>query len=103
MEGTSRSRWCLTCVPEHLTDIFSFVLQDEAFELGRQWAKFYEPESPARKLVDGIMDTYCLVNVVHNDFKKPDAIFEPFFKAGAEFAAKHGVAANGHAINGHAN
>ena len=49
------------------------------------------------------MSTYYLVNVVHNDFKKPDAIFEPFFKAGAEFAAKHGVAANGHAINGHAN
>ena len=49
------------------------------------------------------MDSYCLVNVVHNDFKKPDAIFEPFFKAGTEYAAKHGSAANGHATNGHAN
>jgi methylenetetrahydrofolate reductase (NADPH) len=27
------------------------------------------------------------VNVVHNDFMKPDAIFEPFMKAGAEMAA----------------
>jgi methylenetetrahydrofolate reductase (NADPH) len=33
------------------------------------------------------MDTSYLVNVVHNDFKDPDAIFRPFFKAGAEFAA----------------
>ena len=77
-------------------------LQDEAYELGRQWAKFYEPESASRKLIDGVMDTYYLVNVVHNDFKKPDAIFEPFFKAGAEFTAKHGGVPNGHA-NGHAN
>lgn len=55
------------------------------------------------------MDTYLLVNVVHNDFKKSDAIFEPFFKAGADFAAKQQTSAspspnglpNGHA-NGHA-
>ena len=47
------------------------------------------------------MDTYYLVNVVHNDFKKPNAIFEPFFKAAADYAAKHSAAetpiANGHA------
>ena len=33
------------------------------------------------------MDKYLLVNVVHNDFKRPEAIFEPFLKAGAEYAA----------------
>ncbi len=33
------------------------------------------------------MDTCFLVNVVHNDFHDPEAIFEPFFKAGSEFAA----------------
>ena len=56
------------------------------------------------------MDSYYLVNVVHNDYKRPDAIFEPFFKAGAEYAARYGSAppppttngANGHA-NGNAN
>lgn len=36
------------------------------------------------------MQTYYLVNVVHNDYKKPSAIFEPFFKAGAEYAVKLG-------------
>ena len=54
------------------------------------------------------MDNYFLVNVVHNDFKDPDAIFRPFYAVGA--LAVNGLAnglANGHAamvngnINGH--
>ena len=28
------------------------------------------------------MDNYFLVNIVHNDFKDSDAIFEPFFRVG---------------------
>ncbi|OJT07587.1 Methylenetetrahydrofolate reductase 1 [Trametes pubescens] len=89
-----------------IVEAISFMAwKDEAYELGRQWAKLYEPESPTSKLIDSIMDTYCLVNVVHNDYKKPDAIFQPFFKAGAEYAAKYGSASppatNG--TNGHAN
>lgn len=58
--------------------------QDEAFELGLHWANVYEPDSPSRRLINEIMDTYFLVNVVHNDFKDVGAIFVPFFKAGAE-------------------
>ncbi|KAI0717993.1 methylenetetrahydrofolate reduct [Cerioporus squamosus] len=88
-----------------IVEAISFMAwKDEAYELGRQWAKVYDPESPTRKLIDGIMDTYYLVNVVHNDFKKPEAIFEPFFKAGAEYAAKHKApTANGApTTNGHA-
>lgn len=69
-------------------------VQDEAYELGRQWAKYYEPDSPTRQLILELMDTYMLVNVVHNDFKKPDAIFAPFMKAGADFAATHAQAAS---------
>lgn len=38
------------------------------------------------------METSCLVNVVHNDFHDPEAIFEPFFKAGADYAAAQGGA-----------
>ncbi|KAH9940805.1 methylenetetrahydrofolate reduct [Epithele typhae] len=83
-----------------IVEAISFMAwKDEAFELGRQWAKLYEPDSSSRKLIDAITDTYCLVNVVHNDYKKPDAIFEPFFKAGAEFSAKYPSTndfANGH-------
>ncbi|KAH9919945.1 methylenetetrahydrofolate reduct [Amylocystis lapponica] len=75
-----------------IVEAISFMAwKDEAYELGRQWAKYYEPDSPTRKLLSGVMDTYLLVNVVHNDFKKPGAIFEPFFKAGAEVAASQSV------------
>ena len=74
-------------------------MQDEAYELGRQWAKYYEPSTPTRTLIDGVMDTYFLVNVVHNDYKRPDAIFEPFFKAGAELALAKGAVPP--VLNGH--
>ncbi|GJJ11534.1 hypothetical protein Clacol_005768 [Clathrus columnatus] len=68
-----------------IVEAVSFMAwKDEAFELGYHWANVYEADSPSRKLVHHIMDTYFLVNVVHNDFKVSDAIFVPFFKAGAE-------------------
>ncbi|KAJ3526405.1 hypothetical protein NM688_g8266 [Phlebia brevispora] len=71
-----------------IVEAISFMAwKDEAYELGRQWAKYYEPESATRTFLTRLMDTFLLVNVVHNDYKRPDAIFEPFFKAGAEFAA----------------
>lgn len=61
--------------------------QDEAFELGCKWAYVYDAGSPSRKLIRDIMNNFYLVNVVHNDFKDPYAIFPPFFKAGDEYAA----------------
>ncbi|EPT01133.1 hypothetical protein FOMPIDRAFT_1023440 [Fomitopsis schrenkii] len=83
-----------------IVEAISFMAwKDEAYELGRQWAKYYEPGSPTRALIDDVMDTYSLVNVVHNDYKRPDAIFEPFFKAGAEFAVAQGAAPR--VLNGH--
>lgn len=57
--------------------------KDEAFELGNQWAQVYEPGSPSRKLITELMDSFFLVNVVHNDFKDTDAIFQSFYEAGA--------------------
>ena len=75
----------------------STVLQDEAYELGLQWAKLYDPDSPSRKFITEVMNTYYLVNVVHNDFHDPEAIFKPFFKAGTEFAAGDRLIS----INGH--
>jgi methylenetetrahydrofolate reductase (NADPH) len=52
--------------------------QDEAFELGRQWSRIYEHDSASSKLIAHIMDTYFLVNLVHNNFKDTDAIFAHF-------------------------
>ena len=31
-----------------------------------------------------MMESFFLVNIVHNDFHDREAIFKPFFKAGAE-------------------
>ncbi|CAD6933163.1 unnamed protein product [Tilletia controversa] len=50
--------------------------KDEAYELGRKWATVYGPSSPSRKLLQGLFDSWFLINVVHNDFKQPDAIFK---------------------------
>ena len=64
--------------PTIVESISFLAWKDEAFEIGRNWARLYAPDSESRKLLDGIFDTYFLVNVVHNDFKNGLAIFEPF-------------------------
>ncbi|KAG8930278.1 hypothetical protein FRC03_000692 [Tulasnella sp. 419] len=64
-----------------IVEAVSFMAwKDEAFELGNQWAYMYEPGSEPRKLIKGMMDTWFLVNVVHNNFQDPDAIFKAFFE-----------------------
>lgn len=84
-----------------IVEAVSFMAwKDEAFELGAQWAKLYEHDSPSQKLISDFMDTSFLVNVVHNDFHDADAIFRPFYKAGADFKAslqsKTPAMVNGH-------
>ncbi|RXW22154.1 hypothetical protein EST38_g3704 [Candolleomyces aberdarensis] len=88
-----------------IVEALSFMAwKDEAYELGSQWARLYDHDSPSQKLIESVMDSYSLVNVVHNDFHNSDSIFEPFWKAGAEWeASQKGVNGNGHAlVNGHA-
>lgn len=52
--------------------------KDEAYEIGRNWARVYEPASESRKFLETMFDSWFLVNVVHNDFKSQDGIFEIF-------------------------
>ncbi len=79
-------------------------MQDEAYELGYQWAKIYEAGSQSRKVVTDVMDDALLVNIVHNDFHQPDKIFEPFFKLEEELSTPITTIPNGHpVINGHSN
>jgi len=83
-----------------IVEAVSFMAwKDEAFELGHQWARFYEPDSPSRTLIKDLMDTTFLVNVVHNDFKDPHAIFKSFILAGENFTAQKS-APNGTTVNG---
>ncbi|EIW79327.1 methylenetetrahydrofolate reduct [Coniophora puteana RWD-64-598 SS2] len=73
-----------------IVEAISFMAwKDEAYELGMKWADIYQKDSQAHKTITGIMGTSYLVNVVHNDFKDPEAIFQPFFKAGEEYAKSH--------------
>jgi methylenetetrahydrofolate reductase (NADPH) len=81
-----------------IVEAVSFMAwKDEAYELGTKWAEIYEPESPSRKLLGDLMENSLLVNVVHNDFKDPEALFRPFFVAAAEYAKQPNGIANGSA------
>jgi len=87
-----------------IVEAVSFMAwKDEAFELGYEWARVYDANSSARTLITEMMDTYFLVNVVHNDFQDADAIFRPFL--GDDFP-KVQVNLNGapkaNGVNGHA-
>ena len=88
-----------------IVEAISFMAwKDEAYELGYQWANSYEPGSAASEFIKSFFDTSLLVNVVHNDFRQPDGVFEPFIKAAADYAAQKHVP-NGDAVdlsNGHA-
>jgi len=64
--------------PTIVESISFLAWKDEAYEIGRQWAALYPPESPSHKLLSEMFDTWFLVNVVHNDFRRPNAIFEQF-------------------------
>ena len=82
-------------------------IQDEAYELGYQWAKLYEPGSQSRKLVTEVMDEALLVNIVHNNFHEPHKIFEPFFNLEEELRTTQVTIIpngnghpNGHSVNG---
>lgn len=50
--------------------------KDEAFGLWTEWEEQYAPNSSSQKILKEISDRYWLVNVVHNDFQKPDLLFD---------------------------
>ncbi|KAK4457537.1 putative methylenetetrahydrofolate reductase 1 [Cladorrhinum samala] len=50
--------------------------KDEAFQLGSDWARCYEANSPSRLLLSEIMESWYLVNIVNNDFHQGDTLFE---------------------------
>ncbi|KIO32028.1 hypothetical protein M407DRAFT_19053 [Tulasnella calospora MUT 4182] len=78
-----------------IVEAVSFMAwKDEAFELGVQWSQIYDHDSPSSKVIKDMMETYFLVNVVHNDFKDPNAIFNGFYEA----ANASPVTVNGHDV-----
>ncbi|CAO1631717.1 unnamed protein product [Sympodiomycopsis kandeliae] len=82
--------------PTIVESISFLAWKDEAYEIGRNWARVYEDKSKSRRMLERIFGEedndedgaqsddesgWFLVNVVHNDYKKPDAIFKPFLAA----------------------
>lgn len=51
-----------TVTPPFVHSVSFIAWKDEAFAIGRQWAALYEEGSESRKLLDGMMDTFYLVN-----------------------------------------
>lgn len=87
-----------------IVEAISFMAwKDEAYELGVKWANVHEAGSTSRQLIMDVMNNSYLVNVVHNDFKDPKAIFVPFFKAGEKYAASRANGDNSLHVNGNLN
>jgi len=67
-----------------VVDSESFLVwKDEAFALWKsQWVSLYDEESSSRRLLDRIIGSYFLVNVVDNNFVNGDifAIFNAISK-----------------------
>merc|ERR1719160_93807 len=58
-----------------VVDAKSFMAwKDEAFALWDEWAAIYDEGSTSRQLIEGIVETYYLVNIVDNNFVSGDLI-----------------------------
>ncbi|KAI9848840.1 MAG: hypothetical protein M1837_006356 [Sclerophora amabilis] len=60
-----------------IVETVSFLAwKDEAFRLGEDWSNCYAPSTPSRHLIGSIVETWYLVNIVHNDFHKTEGLFD---------------------------
>ncbi|ODV88732.1 hypothetical protein CANCADRAFT_128000 [Tortispora caseinolytica NRRL Y-17796] len=62
-----------------IVEMTSFMAwKDEAYRLAGEWAKCYPTSSPARALIETIAESWCLINIVHNNYFDAMAIFDLF-------------------------
>ncbi|KAF1812067.1 methylenetetrahydrofolate reduct [Eremomyces bilateralis CBS 781.70] len=62
-----------------IVETVSFLAwKDEFYRLGQDWANCYSATNQSRYVIEDMMDTYYLVNIVHNDFRKTEGIFPLF-------------------------
>lgn len=62
--------------PTIVESISFLAWKDEAFQLGLEWARCYDADTPSRLLIEEIMNKWYLINIVNNDFHQPNTIFE---------------------------
>lgn len=67
--------------------------KDEAFELWQaQWASAYEPDSASAKVLQDMIDSYFLVNIVDNDYTNDDSdVFSLFTRIITDDMDKDGL------------
>jgi methylenetetrahydrofolate reductase (NADPH) len=61
--------------PTVIEKVSFLAWRDEAFEIWREWEHLYPKGSESRKLLHQIGHDYWLLNVVHNDFRDEDGIW----------------------------
>jgi len=64
--------------PTVVESISFLAWKDEAYRLGRDWASCYSVTSPSRYLIEAIMESWYLVNIVDNDFHTSQGIYSLF-------------------------
>ncbi|KAL8734758.1 MAG: hypothetical protein Q9181_003079 [Wetmoreana brouardii] len=62
--------------PTIVEKISFLAWKDEAFRLGTDWANCHPAGSGSRKLIEGIMNNWYLINIVDNDFHSTRGIFD---------------------------
>ena len=62
-----------------IVETVSFLAwKDEFYRLGQDWANCHASTSPARYVIGDLIDTWYLLNIVHNDFHVTSGIFPLF-------------------------
>jgi methylenetetrahydrofolate reductase (NADPH) len=62
-----------------IVETISFLAwKDEFFHLGQDWAECHSSSTPSRYLIEDLMDTWYLVNIVDNDFHETHGVFHLF-------------------------
>ncbi|KAF1913327.1 methylenetetrahydrofolate reductase-domain-containing protein [Ampelomyces quisqualis] len=62
-----------------IVETVSFLAwKDEFYRLGQQWANCHSGASPSRYAIQDVVDTWYLLNIVHNDFHVTRGIFPIF-------------------------
>ncbi|KAF9110296.1 hypothetical protein BGX27_006554 [Mortierella sp. AM989] len=62
--------------PTVIEKVSFLAWRDEAFEIWREWENLYPKGSDSRKLLHQIGHDYWLLNVVHNDFRDENGIWD---------------------------
>jgi methylenetetrahydrofolate reductase (NADPH) len=82
-EGPNAVTWGIfpnrEIVQPTIVETVSFLAwKDEAYRLGDDWSRCYPASSQSRRLIQGVMDEWFLVNIVNNDFHQKEEIFRIF-------------------------